>query len=318
MLQPYYIFEPLYIPKIWGGSRIAAFKGLDCSRTGIGESWETADMGELQTVVASGPDKGLTIAGLCQRYEADFVGTRPMARYGAHFPLLIKFIDAQSDLSVQVHPDDHVARRDHDAHGKSEMWYVVEAAPDAKIYSGFSRQVSAAELAGLVADGSVMSVIASHRAKAGDVFFLPAGRIHAIGAGVMLVEIQQPSDITYRIYDYGRPDSDGRPRTLHVDRAMQALDFATADDYSTAYDRTADHAALTSCEHFSVELMHLQPETDGIIKHDGASCTAVVCIEGSFRLPDGTEVGRGHTVVIPAASADMKLTGRATLIVAKA
>ena len=228
------------------------------------ESWVLSGVPGSESVVADGPDKGRTLSDV----------------YGPDFPLLIKFIDARKDLSIQVHPGEELAQKRHGCHGKTEMWYAISAAPGASLISGFSRNISPEEYVELVSRDEITSVLAKHSVQPGDVFFLPAGRVHAIGAGCYLAEIQQTSDITYRIYDYNRPGLDGKPRQLHTQEAKDAIDYKVYPDYRTHYTPEKDsEVTLVDCPYFRTCLLDLdEPFSRGF---DGCSdFVALVCMEG--------------------------------------
>ena len=218
-------FEPILKQTLWGGDKIIPFKHLNSDLKGVGESWEISGVEDNESVVANGPDKGLTLADMVRRYREELVGEANYARFGNKFPLLIKFIDAKQDLSIQVHPADDLAKNVHNSMGKTEMWYVISAQEGAGLYSGFSKQITPDEYVERVENNTIMDVLQFHPVKSGDVFFLPAGRIHAIGKGIFIAEIQQTSDITYRIYDYNRKDANGKGRELHTALAKDAIDY---------------------------------------------------------------------------------------------
>ena len=204
-----YKFNSVLKPVLWGGDRLVAFKRLPAQCEPIGESWELSAMPGRESVVAQGEDQGLTLTGLVRRYGADLVGRDVYRRYGDRFPLLIKLIDARRDLSVQVHPGDEMAMRCHGCMGKNEMWYILEAEAGAIIRTGFNRRLTQAEFDRRMADGTLLEAVNAVESRPGDTFYIPAGQIHTIGAGNLLVEIQQSSDVTYRVWDYNRRDADG-------------------------------------------------------------------------------------------------------------
>ncbi len=309
MIQPHYKFHSLQLHKIWGGSRLARFKDSGENTRGIGESWELADMGEQQTCVIDGPDAGLTLHELMVKYGEALTG----ATFD-RFPLLIKYIDAGSNLSVQVHPDQEMAARRALCSGKNEVWYIISAEPGAKIYSGLKHNISPDDYERMVHEKTVMDAVAVHDAHPGDVFYIPAGRVHAIGAGIMLAEIQQPSDVTYRIYDYDRLDADGKKRELHTDLAREALDYNIYDSYTTDYDREREHATLISCPSFTVERIKVNGQSQ--LGRTRGTFMILMCIEGAVELPDGSMIKRGDTLLIPAASDVELIRGKATVLTA--
>ena len=227
-------FKPILKTLVWGGEKIAPFKGIKTDMHNIGESWELSGVKGNESVVANGPLTGKTITELIGEYKGELVGKTNYEKTGTEFPLLIKFIDARQDLSIQVHPDDELAARRHNgSKGKTEMWYVVKADKDAHLMSGLKQAITPEEYVARVAGNTITDVLHDYNVSPGDVFFLPAGRIHSIGAGSFIAEIQQTSDITYRIYDFGRLGLDGKPRELHTELAKDAIDYSVHEDYRT-------------------------------------------------------------------------------------
>ena len=222
---------------LWGGDKIIPFKHLNESLPNVGESWEISAVEDSESVVANGSDKGLTLPEMVRKYREELVGEANYARFGNKFPLLIKFIDAKLDLSIQVHPGDELAKKRHNSFGKNEMWYVIAADKGAKLISGFAEQITPKEYKERVYNGTFAEVLQTCAIQPGDVFYVPAGRVHGIGAGAFVAEIQQTSDITYRIFDYNRKDKDGKSRELHTSQAIEAINFTDVqDDLRTAYD----------------------------------------------------------------------------------
>ena len=302
-------FEPLLTPFVWGGQKIAPYKGISSESDHIGESWELSGVENRMSVVANGPLAGKTIAQLVKEYKERLVGRHVYANTGDEFPLLFKFIDALKDLSIQVHPSDDLAQRLKEGfRGKTEMWYVVDAAPGAKLYNGLKKAISPEELAARAADGSITDVLACYEVHPGDVFFIPAGRIHSICSGCFIAEIQQTSDLTYRIYDYGRPGLDGKPRQLHLEQAKEAVDYQVYDHYRTEYTPVKDEeVVLISCPYFTTSVLDLTlPFAKDLSELD--SFYTVMCLSGSGTLEvDGeeTDIRQGETVLIPADADDV-------------
>ena len=302
-------FEPLLTPFVWGGQKIAPYKGIISQDTNIGESWELSGVEGLVSVVANGPLAGKTITELVKMYKGQLVGEHVYANTGDEFPLLFKFIDAHRDLSIQVHPNDALAAQLHPgSRGKTEMWYVIAAEPGAKLYSGLTKTITPEQLATMAADGTITDVLACHDVKPGDVFFLPAGRIHAICSGCFIAEIQQTSDLTYRIYDYGRMGLDGKPRQLHIPQAQQAVDYKVYGNYRTEYEPVQDEEVeLVNCPYFTTSVLDLTlPYAKDLSELD--SFLTVMCLSGSGTLEvDGEEIsiGQGETVLIPADADDV-------------
>lgn len=305
-------FKPILKKIIWGGSDISPFKGITPVQEGIGESWELSDVEGNVSVVANGPMENKSLDELIHTYGEALVGKKVLEQFGTTFPLLIKFIDARDNLSIQVHPDDELAKKRHNSFGKTEMWYVIKAAPGASLYSGFSQQIDANEYVKRVENNTIMDVLQCYNVKAGDVFFLPAGRVHAIGAGCFIAEIQQTSNITYRIYDYNRKDANGNGRELHTELAKDAIDYTLLPDYRTHYKEEKDKPVeLVSCKYFTTNLLEL----DKKISRDFSSVDSFVvyiCMEGAFTLKDNKgnqlEIHQGQTVLVPADTAQVCLT----------
>ena len=252
-------FEPILKTIVWGGEKIAPYKGIETDQKHIGESWELSGVAGNESVVAEGPFKGKTIAELVKEYKGELVGEHVYANTGDEFPLLIKFIDALTDLSIQVHPNDELAAKRHNgSKGKTEMWYVVAADKGAHLLAGLTKKITPEEYAAKVADGTITDVLARYDVHPGDVFFLPAGRIHAICGGCFIAEIQQTSNITYRIYDYGRLGLDGKPREVHTELAKDAIDYTVYPDYRTHYSPEKDEEQeVVSCPYFTTSIYDL-------------------------------------------------------------
>lgn len=310
-------FRPILKSVIWGGDRIAAFKRIRTDRTHIGESWEVSAVPGHESVVDRGPYRGHTLTELMRTFGPELVGERVYRRTGDVFPLLIKLIDARADLSVQVHPDDTLACKRHNSHGKTEMWRIIETNPDARIHVGLSGELTPQLYDRHVADGTIMDVVKTYASAPGDVYFLPPGRIHAIGAGNFLAEIQETSDITYRIFDYNRRDSDGNLRPLHTDQARDAIDYTQG----TPCRLNPQGDTLVSCEPFDVREVHTTGTVATALPHPRTSFTVVMCIGGHARLScrfgDKTEtadIACGDTLLFPATATGISAAGDADLL----
>lgn len=309
-------FKPYLKSVIWGGDKICGYKGIPEKQSGIGESWEISAVPGHESVVADGPYEGLRLTDLTRQFGAELLGERVMKRYDGKFPLLIKIIDAADNLSVQVHPDDALAMQRHNSLGKTEMWYIIDTDKGAKIYAGLKTAMTPDEYVRRVAEGTFAETLAEHDSAPGDVFFLPAGRVHAIGAGNLLAEIQESSDITYRIYDYDRRDAEGNPRELHTELAKDAIDYTVYENYKNpAVPDTPGEVEIVKCNHFTTDRIQL----DGTLplKLDPESFTVLMCLSGDATLtyPAGeTHLTAGHTLLIPAAMTDITLSGKGTLI----
>ncbi len=312
-------FRPILKTVVWGGDKIAPFKGIETSQHEIGESWELSGVKDHESVVANGSLSGRTITELVQEYKGELLGQHVYENSCDEFPLLVKFIDAKDDLSIQVHPDDELAEKRHATHGKTEMWYVIGADEGASLMSGLSKGITPEEYAERVENHTITDVLARYEVKSGDVFFLPAGRIHTICAGCFIAEIQQTSDITYRIYDYNRPGLDGKPRELHTELAKDAIDYTVCPDHRTHYIPNPDgETEVVKCKYFETSVIDIKtPFIKDLSELD--SFVVLVCIEGNGVLYD-TEIlndgpskghtisiSRGETILIPASSTGIRI-----------
>ena len=295
-------FEPILKEKVWGGEKIAPYKGIETDIHKIGESWELSAYKGDESIVSNGPLKGRGIDSLVKEYKGELVGNKVYANTGDEFPLLIKFIDALTDLSIQVHPGDEMAAREHPGqNGKTEMWYVVAADPGAALLTGLKKSITPEEYAASVEDGSITDLLTRYEVRAGDVFFLPAGRIHAICSGCFIAEIQQTSDLTYRIYDYGRVGLDGKPRALHTELAKKAIDYTVYPTYRADYEMLPDREVeVVSCKYFTTSIFQL---TGAFTKDLSGldSFLVVMCLDGKGFIDD-VPVHRGETVLVPASA----------------
>lgn len=313
-----YTFKPFLKQTIWGGNRIIPFKHLDLGMDCVGESWEISGVTGHETVVADeGPDCGKPVSQLVSEQQHLLVGSDNYRRFGNEFPLLVKFIDARHDLSVQVHPDDEIARRHGFDHGKTEMWYVLDCEPGATLYNGLLRELSPDDYREAVANHTICDALACHEVSAGDAFYIPAGRIHAIGAGCFVVEIQQTSDVTYRIYDFGRRDKDGNLRQLHTEEAAQSIDYRIYRDYRIDYHAQKDCGVqLISCPHFTTAVYDLtEPMTLDYSELD--SFVILVAVKGGGTISDGCRqlpFRAGNTVLLPATTLQVTVSGAVTFL----
>ena len=319
-----YKFAPYLRTTIWGGYQIAPFKGIFTAQPNIGESWEISGVpGHESVVVERGiigdVDLGLNLTQLIDKYKGLLVGERVYRTYGNTFPLLVKFIDSRQDLSVQVHPDDQLAQKRHKCPGKTELWYVIKADVGAKIYSGLKQSITPDDYERLAkaepinGHSPMQDVIATHESHQGDLFFLPAGRLHAIGAGNFLTEIQQTSDITFRVYDFGRKDANGVPRELHLEQAKEAIDYQVWPEYRTSYDSTKPNSELIHCPYFIVNRVVVQVAAEINLHSD--SFVIVVCLWGEANI-NGIRVKQGETLLVPASENVLYIFGNATFLTA--
>lgn len=297
---------------MWGGERIPPFKNMQSPTERIGESWEISCVPGSESIVEGGKDEGKTLSQIITDNGSALLGTTNYKQYGTMFPLLIKFIDARLDLSVQVHPDDTVAMKRHGCMGKTEMWYVIDNNDSrAQLCSGLSKQITPEEYTQLVDTGNFTDVLDFHKVNPGDVFFLPPGRVHSIGAGCLLAEIQQTSDITYRIYDYNRLDADGKPRELHTNLAKEVIDFSVGKDHATRYTPQKDTPVSIADSPYFKTKIHDLTHNNLLDLKDRDQFIILICTRGKCTLEiDGatTELTRGHTILIPASAQTVKIT----------
>ena len=303
------LFKPNLHPVVWGGNQLRPYKGLEPSDEPIGESWEVSAVPSSTSIVSNGVFAGKDLITVINENPDAILGKKVNEKYNGQLPLLVKFIDAKRDLSIQVHPNDEMAMREHGKMGKSEMWYIIKADEGAHLYAGFKQQITPYEYQKRVEDGSITEVLANHQVKAGDVFYLPAGRVHAICGGIMLAEVQQSSDVTYRIFDYNRPGMDGKPRELHTEMAAKALDYHVIDNYRTEYVDSSNKAVqIIDSPFFSVRVMEMsKPFHRNLKKYDSFIIT--MCIEGDCKIRVRSTEGeillkQGNSTLIPAAIAD--------------
>ena len=308
-----YKFKPLLKQTLWGGNKIIAFKHLDLQMEHVGESWEVSGIKGCESVVAGGPDEGKGLNQLVHEQKGLLVGKENYERFGDEFPLLIKFIDAHQNLSIQVHPDDETARRHGKGHGKTEMWYVLKSASGAQLYNGLRQHITPETYKQMVEDGTITNALAHYTVHEGDVFFIPAGRIHSIGAGAFVAEIQQTSDVTYRIYDFKRKDKNGNYRELHTEKAAEAIDYTVHESYRTYYEPMQDEGVqLIACPHFTTAVYDLNdPMTIDYSELD--SFVVYIGLQGSCELTDdhGETISfrEGESVLIPATTRTIKVEG---------
>ncbi len=304
-------FEPILKEKIWGGRSLVNNYGKKASNLElIGESWEISAVADNLSIVANGFLEGNNIEEIMEVYMSDITGEKVFEKFGTEFPLLIKFIEASSNLSVQVHPDDNFARERHNAWGKTEMWYILEAQPGSRIYSGFKEPINEEEFRKALNIGKLPDILNIEYPRAGDAFFTPAGRIHAIGSGIILVEIQQTSDITYRIFDWNRNDDNNKPRELHVELAAAALDYNACGSALIRKEPVAGKTVnIVDSEYFVTNIIYLTSS----LKKDYTlldSFVIYICVEGKFTIywdKSSETVIKGETILLPATITELTL-----------
>ena len=297
-------FETIYKDKIWGGTKIKDVLGKDFgSLPNCGETWELSGVPGDISIAKEGALKGQSLVDLINEYKGELLGERVYKKFGSDFPLLIKFIDANDDLSVQVHPDDTVAKAKHNSFGKTEMWYVLQADKGASLISGFNQTVTKEEYLAKFKEGKLMDILNREQVSDGDVFFLPAGRVHTIGKGLLIAEIQQTSDVTYRIYDFDRVDANGKGRDLHFEDAIQVMDFQKHDQYKTPYaDEKDEKLPLVTSQYFSTSKYNLTSEK-AIDLSGEDSFKIYICVDGGVSIKSAkseTTLKKGDVVLIPA------------------
>ena len=296
-------FAPILKEKIWGGEKLVTLLQKASDRKTVGESWELSDVEGDTSVVTNGALKGKNLRELIQEHREALVGTTVYKNFGDKFPLLIKFIDAKKALSIQLHPHDDLAKKRHNSFGKTEMWYVMQADEKANLIVGYKKDVSKEEYLYHLNNKSLTDILNIDPVKRGDVYYIPTGRIHAIGAGVMLAEIQQTSDITYRVYDWDRQDTKGNYRALHTEEAIDAIDYKARDTYKTSYKKNQNHPTeIVSCPYFTTNVLPVDQLVE--ITHDDKSSFVIyMCVKGQVTLSSrySTEpLKMGETLLVPA------------------
>lgn len=296
-------FTPIFKERIWGGDKLPSLLNKKYSIPHCGESWELSGVQDDISVVSEGYLKGNNLEELIEVYMGELVGEKVYEQFGTEFPLLIKYIDANDRLSIQVHPDDELSGKRHGAYGKTEMWYVLQADEGAELISGFNRTIDRNSYLTALQNDKLDNLLQYDPVKPGDVFFIPAGRVHAIGKGIVVAEIQQTSDVTYRIFDFNRVDSNGQSRELHTELALDAINFKHHKEGRTIYQsKLNDPVELVKCKYFTTNLLQLTKE----IERDFGEIDSFViylCFEGTCTLQWESEsimVQKGETILVPA------------------
>ena len=317
MISPLYIFDYYLKNVIWGGSKISDYKNITLPGNDIGECWEISGIKEHESSVIGGDDSGLLLSELIAKYGEKLVGKETYARYGNYFPILIKILDTCDKLSFQVHPGEELAMSRHNCHGKTELWYVVKAADDALIHAGFNTDLTFEEYKNMVDDGSITRVINSFNPKEGEVFYIKPGTVHAIGAGNLLIEVQQTSDITYRIYDYRRRDKDGNLRELHTELACDAINYKSDNGIQiTPQTLSDDTRQLINCNYFNVKKIDISDSKT--MDFSARDCfTIIMSIDSDFTIEacGKTEnLSRGHAILVSAFVNEVTLKGSGSVL----
>ena len=307
-------FEPILKDKIWGGTRLREVLNKTAASSNCGESWEISAVQDNISVVANGYLAGNELQELVEVYMGDLVGDSIYDQFGIEFPLLIKFVDANDNLSIQVHPNDELAKQRHNAFGKTEMWYIVESDPGARLISGFNRELDEQVYLEHLKNNTLPDILNFEEAVPGDVFFVPSGRVHAIGPGILLAEIQQTSDITYRIYDWDRMDDQGKGRELHTELALEAIDYRHYDNYRTVYESMINQTSqVVDCPYFTTNVLQFDRQVEKDFNFID-SFVIYMCLEGAYDLryadKETLNVARGETVLVPAVIKNIELVPR--------
>ena len=308
-------FEPILKDRIWGGEKLKTILNKPIVSKITGESWELSTVEGDVSVVSNGVLKGKSLIDLIDETPNEILGTAVYNCFGKQFPLLFKYLDAREDLSIQVHPNDKLAKERHNSFGKTEMWYVMQADPDSRIIVGFKENSSKEEYLKHLHDNSLVSILDDVKAKAGDVFFLETGTVHAIGAGLVVAEIQQTSDITYRLYDFDRVDAQGNKRELHVDLALDAINYNKVNTQKKYETKENTSNVVVDCPYFTTNFIPLENKLE--VSKSGESFTVYMCIEGSFEIDfDGFKHTyiKGDTVLVPAEINAFILSGKASIL----
>lgn len=302
-------FQPILKDKIWGGEKLKIQFNKTSDSKQLGESWEISTVPEDVSIVSNGKLKDKSLQELLETYKSDLLGEKNYKFFGNKFPLLIKFIDAKEDLSIQLHPDDKLAKKRHNSFGKTEMWYVMQADKEANLIVGFNKEVDKETYLKHLEDKTLTEILNFDKVKEGDTYFIEAGRVHAIGAGVLLAEIQQTSDVTYRVYDWDRVDDQGNERELHNEIAIDAFDFNMKDDFRVKYDKHKNTSnEMVSCLFFTTNYLEIDSEIEK--KNTQDSFLIYMCVDGEVEISTASTndvISKGETLLIPAAIKNFKL-----------
>jgi mannose-6-phosphate isomerase len=308
-------FAPILKDRLWGGVKLNTLLNKPIHSDFMGESWEISSVEGDVSVVSNGFLSGKSLDTLIDQYPEAILGIDVYERFGKQFPLLFKFLDAKQDLSIQVHPNDELAKKHHNSFGKTEMWYVMQADDDAKVIAGFNKNMSPNEFIKKIEENDILSTLDVKKAAQGDVFFLETGIVHAIGAGIVIAEIQQTSDITYRLYDFDRKDVDGNKRELHLDLGLESINFNKVE-VKKEYEKKSNFSnSMVDCPYFTTNFIPL----DGNIYFDkkGSSFTVFMCVEGAFELEYQNvnyQYRKGDTILIPASLQSFSIKGTASIL----
>jgi mannose-6-phosphate isomerase len=308
-------FEPILKERIWGGTKLRDYLNKPISSKITGESWEISTVENDVSIVSNGFFKGKSLNELINDFPKEILGTKVFEQFGKQFPLLFKYLDAREDLSIQVHPNDELAAQRHNSFGKTEMWYVMQADDEARLIVGFKEKSSPEEYVQHLENKTLLNILDTKKVKKGDVFFLETGTVHAIGAGTIIAEIQQTSDITYRLYDFDRVDANGNTRELHIDLALDAINYEKIEaqkKYSKIENASNE---VVDCSYFTTNFIPLNGNIN--VSKNQKSFTVYMCVDGDFDLIFNNEeynYKKGDTVLIPASLVDFQLNGKASML----
>jgi mannose-6-phosphate isomerase len=308
-------FNPILKERIWGGEKLRTILNKNITSKITGESWELSTVEGDVSVIANGDLKGKSLLEIIEQNPEELLGKSVYERFGKQFPLLFKYLDAREDLSIQVHPNDQLAKERHNSFGKTEMWYVMQADADARIIVGFKEDSNKEAYVENLNNKTLVSILDDVKAKPGDVFFLETGTVHAIGAGLVIAEIQQTSDITYRLYDFDRVDAQGNKRELHIDLALDAINYKKVDTQKNYTKNSNVSNLVVDCPYFTTSFIPLDAQTT--ISKDGESFTVYMCVEGEFEISYENFTQnyiKGDTVLVPASIKNFNLSGKASLL----
>ena len=308
-------FQPILKDRIWGGTKLNTYLNKPITSEITGESWEISTVENDVSIIANGFFKGKSLNEIILEFPKEVLGTKVYEQFGKQFPLLFKYLDAREDLSIQVHPNDELAAKRHNSFGKTEMWYVMQADDNARLIVGFKEKSSKEAYQKSLENKTIIDILDTKKVKKGDVFFLETGTVHSIGAGTVIAEIQQTSDITYRLYDFDRVDVKGNKRELHIDLALDAINYNVVEaqkDYSRVKNSSNE---MVNCPYFTTNFIPLDGKIE--IKKDKKSFTVYMCVEGNFELEykgENYNYKTGDSVLVPAEMASFEINGKASLL----
>lgn len=308
-------FDPILKDRIWGGKKLNSELNKPITSDITGESWEISTVEGDVSVISKGTFKGIYLNELIDNFPSEVLGTSVFDQFGKQFPLLFKYLDAKTDLSIQVHPNDELAKKRHNSFGKTEMWYIMQADEDARIIVGFKENSNSQQYVTHLENNTLLDILDEVKVKTGDVFFLETGTVHAIGAGLLVAEIQQTSDITYRLYDFDRVDSEGNKRELHVELALDAINYNKVETQKVYSKDVNVSNEMVNCPYFTTNYLNLSGEFK--VSKSATSFTVYMCTDGNFQIEYNQvhyQYSKGDTILIPAVMTDFNLSGNATLL----